>query len=66
VKNETAPIQPGDGIPFDMRQTRSFTQTGSEPLEMFSIGVARNIAAKERVAAVTSRKGGVNPPATRQ
>jgi hypothetical protein len=48
VKNETAPIQPGDGIPFDMRQTRSFTQTGSEPLEMFSIGVARNIAAKEK------------------
>jgi mannose-6-phosphate isomerase-like protein (cupin superfamily) len=46
VNNETAPIKTGDGIPVDMGQTRSFTQTGTEPLEMFAVGVARNASVK--------------------
>jgi mannose-6-phosphate isomerase-like protein (cupin superfamily) len=50
VNNESAPVKSGDGIPVDMGQTRSFTQSGSEPLEMFSVGVARNAAAKQAIA----------------
>jgi mannose-6-phosphate isomerase-like protein (cupin superfamily) len=66
VNNETAPIKAGDGIPVDMGQTRSFTQTGSEPLEMFSVGVARNAAVKAAVADVTGSKGAARPAATPQ
>ncbi len=50
VNNETAPIKAGDGIPVDMGQTRSFAQTGSDPLEIFSVGVARDANAKQAIA----------------
>jgi mannose-6-phosphate isomerase-like protein (cupin superfamily) len=46
VNNETVPIKAGDGIPVDMGQIRSFKQTGVDPLEMFVVGVARNISVK--------------------
>ena len=46
VNNETAPIKTGDSIPVDFGQTRSFTRTGSEPLELFVNAVARNIRSK--------------------
>jgi mannose-6-phosphate isomerase-like protein (cupin superfamily) len=49
VNNETGQIKPGDGIPVDMGQTRSFKQTGVDPLEMFVVGVARNISVKEGI-----------------
>ena len=46
INNESAPIKTGDGIPVDIHQTRSFTQTGSEPLEFMVIGIAKDMAAK--------------------
>ena len=60
VNNETAPIKAGDGIPVDMGQTRSFAQTGPEPLEMFAVGVARNASVKAGVPE------SVKPAAARQ
>jgi mannose-6-phosphate isomerase-like protein (cupin superfamily) len=58
VNNETVSITAGDTIPVDMGQTRSFTQTGSEPLELFVNGVSRNIGVKE---AIVDQRGGRAP-----
>jgi mannose-6-phosphate isomerase-like protein (cupin superfamily) len=49
VDNETAAIKAGDLVPVNMGQTRSFAQTGSEPLEMFVNAVARNNEAKAAI-----------------
>ena len=46
VNNETAEIKAGDGIPIDMKQMRSFRQTGPDPLEIMSVGVARDMTVK--------------------
>lgn len=46
VNNETAAITTGDGIPVDINQTRSFAQTGSDPLEFLVFGIAKDMAAK--------------------
>jgi mannose-6-phosphate isomerase-like protein (cupin superfamily) len=47
IGDETAAIQVGDSIPVDVNQTRSFAQTGREPLEFLIVGVARDMVAKE-------------------
>jgi mannose-6-phosphate isomerase-like protein (cupin superfamily) len=47
VDGETAPIRAGDAVPVDLGQAHSFTQTGSEPLEMMVLGIARDMAAKD-------------------
>jgi mannose-6-phosphate isomerase-like protein (cupin superfamily) len=46
VGNETAAIKAGDGIPVDINETRSFTQTGSEPLEFLIVGVSKDMESK--------------------
>jgi mannose-6-phosphate isomerase-like protein (cupin superfamily) len=46
VGAETASIRTGDAIPVDINQTRSFAQTGAEPLEFLVIGVAKDLDAK--------------------
>jgi len=46
IGDETANIQTGDAIPVDVGQARSFTQMGSEPLELLIIGVAKDMDAK--------------------
>jgi mannose-6-phosphate isomerase-like protein (cupin superfamily) len=46
LDNETAPIKSGDAITIDINQTRSFTQTGSDPLEFLICGIAKDMAAK--------------------
>jgi mannose-6-phosphate isomerase-like protein (cupin superfamily) len=56
VNGETAPIKAGDAIPADVGQSRAFAQTGSAPLEMLVIGVAKDMASKEAFIAQ------VNPP----
>ena len=43
---ESASIKAGDGIPIDIGQSRSISQTGSEPLEFMVIGVAKDLDAK--------------------
>jgi mannose-6-phosphate isomerase-like protein (cupin superfamily) len=46
IGEETAAIKAGDGIPIDINQARSFTQAGSEPLELMIVGVAKDMDAK--------------------
>jgi mannose-6-phosphate isomerase-like protein (cupin superfamily) len=47
VDGETAAIKAGDAVPVDLGQTHSFTQTGSEPLEMMVLGIAKDMASKD-------------------
>jgi mannose-6-phosphate isomerase-like protein (cupin superfamily) len=65
VNNETVAIKTGDCIPVDFGQSRSFTQTGPEPLELFVNAVARDIKVKE---GITTPGGGrrARPTATPQ
>jgi mannose-6-phosphate isomerase-like protein (cupin superfamily) len=47
VNDEIANIKEGDAVPVDLGQTHSITQTGSEPLHLLAIGIAKDLAAKE-------------------
>jgi mannose-6-phosphate isomerase-like protein (cupin superfamily) len=47
--SETAPIRVGDAIPIRIGETSQFANTGSEPLELFVMGVARDMAAKTQL-----------------
>jgi mannose-6-phosphate isomerase-like protein (cupin superfamily) len=49
VGNETVPVKTGDAIPVAFGETRSFTQTGGEPMELFVNGVARSEAVKDAI-----------------
>ena len=49
VSSETAAVRTGDAIPIKLGESSLFTNTGSEPLEMFAMGVARDMAAKTQV-----------------
>lgn len=44
--SETAPIRTWDAIPIRIGESSVFTNTGSEPLELFVMGVAKDAAAK--------------------
>ncbi len=46
---ETAPIRTGDAIPIRIGESSLFTNTGSEPLELFVMGVAKDMAAKTQL-----------------
>jgi len=46
---ETAPIRTGDAIPIRIGESSVFANTGSEPLELFVMGVARDAAAKTQL-----------------
>ena len=47
--SETAPVRTGDAIPIRIGESSHFTNTGSEPLELFVMGVARDMAAKTQL-----------------
>jgi quercetin dioxygenase-like cupin family protein len=47
--SETAPVKTGDAIPVKIGETSLFTNTGSEPLELFAMGVAKDMAAKTQL-----------------
>jgi mannose-6-phosphate isomerase-like protein (cupin superfamily) len=47
--SETAPVRTGDAIPIRPGETSLFTNTGSEPLELFVMGVAKDMAAKTQL-----------------
>ena len=47
--SETAPVRAGDAIPVRLGETSRFTNTGSAPLELFVMGVARDMAAKTQL-----------------
>ena len=44
--SETEPIRTWDAIPIRIGESSVFTNTGSEPLELFVMGVAKDAAAK--------------------
>jgi mannose-6-phosphate isomerase-like protein (cupin superfamily) len=44
--SETAPILTGDAIPIRIDESSLFANTGSEPLELLVMGVARDMAVK--------------------
>ena len=46
---ETAPIRTGDAIPVRLGESSQFTNTGSAPLELFVMGVARDMTAKTQL-----------------
>ena len=56
VNNEVAAIKAGDGIPVDMKQTRSFQQSGAEPLEIMAVGVARDMTVKAAMPDIPQRR----------
>jgi hypothetical protein len=44
--NDTAPIAAGDALPIRVDEAKAFENTGTEPLELLVIGVARDMQAK--------------------
>ena len=46
VESGTAAVRAGDAIPVRIGETTRFTSTGSAPLELFVMGVARDMAVK--------------------
>ena len=46
VDTERADIRTGDAIAIDLRQTKSFSNESSAPLEFLVVGIARDMAAK--------------------
>ncbi len=49
TESGTAPIRAGDALPIKIGESSSFTNTGSEPLELFVMGVAKDMAAKTQL-----------------
>ena len=49
--SETASVRTGDAIPIKNGESSLFTNTGSEPLELFVTGVAKDMAAKTQLLA---------------
>ena len=47
--SETAAVRTGDAIPIRIGESSQFTNTGSEPLELFVMGVAKDMAAKTQL-----------------
>jgi len=45
----TAPVRAGDAIPVRIGEATRFTSTGSTPLELFVMGVAKDMAAKTQL-----------------
>ena len=54
--SETAPIRTGDAIPIRIGESSLFTNTGAEPLELFVMGVARDMAAKTQLLSAGNQR----------
>jgi quercetin dioxygenase-like cupin family protein len=55
--SETAPVVTGDAIPIKIGETSFFTNTGTEPLELFIMGVAKDMAAKTQLLTAAGGRG---------
>lgn len=53
---ESAAVRSGDAIPVRVGETTAFTNTGSAPLELLVIGVARDMDAKTRLMTAGFRR----------
>ena len=49
VESGSAGVRAGDAIPVRIGETTRFTSTDSAPLELFVMGVAREMAAKTQL-----------------
>ena len=49
IQGETSAVRSGDAIPVKIGESSRFSNTGSGPLELFVMGVARDMAAKNRL-----------------
>jgi len=52
---ETAPIRPGDAVPIQLNQTKSFENTGGAPLELLVVGIVRDVNRKFDVVVPPAR-----------
>ena len=52
---ETAPVRTGDAIPIKVGESSLLTNTGLEPLELFAMGVAKDMAAKTQLLSGAQR-----------
>jgi mannose-6-phosphate isomerase-like protein (cupin superfamily) len=56
VAGETARLRTGDALPVDIGQARALRATGSQPLELMVVGIARDLPTKAAfVAALPPR-----------
>jgi mannose-6-phosphate isomerase-like protein (cupin superfamily) len=55
LESGTAAVRAGDAIPVRIGEATRFTNTGSAPLELFVMGVARDMAAKTPLLAGAPR-----------
>jgi mannose-6-phosphate isomerase-like protein (cupin superfamily) len=55
VESGTAPVRAGDAIPVRIGESTRFTNTGAMPLELFVMGVARDMATKTQLLAGAQR-----------
>jgi mannose-6-phosphate isomerase-like protein (cupin superfamily) len=53
--SETAPVKTGDALPIRVGESSTFTNNGTEPLELFVMGVAKDMAAKTQLIAPGNR-----------
>jgi mannose-6-phosphate isomerase-like protein (cupin superfamily) len=53
---ETAAIRTGDAVPIRIGESSLFTNTGSEALELFVMGVARDMAAKTQLLSTGNQR----------
>jgi uncharacterized cupin superfamily protein len=54
--SETAPVRAGDAIAIRLGESSQFTNSGSDPLELFVMGVAKDMAAKTQLLAGGAQK----------
>jgi mannose-6-phosphate isomerase-like protein (cupin superfamily) len=55
VASESAQIHTGDAVPVRLNEGKSFSNTGSGPLEFMIFGIARDMAAKQALMAAPRR-----------
>jgi mannose-6-phosphate isomerase-like protein (cupin superfamily) len=53
---ETAPIRAGDALPIRIGESSLFTNTGAEALELFVMGVAKDMAAKTQLLSTGNQR----------
>jgi mannose-6-phosphate isomerase-like protein (cupin superfamily) len=58
VGQETAAIKAGDAIPIRIAELRAFEATGTEPLELLAIGIARDMNKKNDMLATPPQRTG--------
>jgi mannose-6-phosphate isomerase-like protein (cupin superfamily) len=54
--SETAAVRTGDAIPIKIGEASLFTNTGTEPLELFVMGVAKDMAAKTQLLSAGNQR----------